>query len=194
VPSGGTVTDYAAWTVPLIALTLPADADEVWRHLREPELIRRWFGWEYDGLDDEIDLIFHQDATATGHELRWPDGDRIELAPQGSRTVIRIQRERKGGHDQIAEGWISFAHQLRFALEHHPGEPRTTLRLSGGRPRWNLPGDPYFASEHQVGAIVDGALLIVAAEVDRSASMTLSAYGTKPDEARWRAWWESGRP
>jgi uncharacterized protein YndB with AHSA1/START domain len=193
VPSGGTVTDYAQSPVPLIALTLAADADEVWRHLREPELIRRWFGWDYDGLDDEIDLIFLREAIATGHELRWPDGDRIALAPQGARTVIRIHRERTGGHDQIAEGWISFAHQLRFALEHHPGEERTTLRLAGGRPRWNLPGDPYFASEHQVGAIVDGALLIVAAEVDRSAAMTLSAYETKPDEARWRAWWESGR-
>jgi hypothetical protein len=181
-------------TVPLIALTLPATIDEVWRHLREPELIRRWFGWDYDGLEEEIALIFLEEAQAGDHELRWADGDRIELVAQGRRTVIRFHRDRQSDFDPIAEGWVSFAHQLRFALEQDPAEPRHTLRFTGGRPRWNLPGEPYFASEHQVGAVVDGALLVVAAEIDRSASMTISAYGAEPDEARWRAWWDSGRP
>lgn len=39
--------------------------------------------------------------------------------------------------------------------------------------------------------MVDDALLIVAAEPDGSAAMTLNAFGAEPDEARWRAWWDA---
>lgn len=180
--------------MPLIALTLSSSLDEAWRHLREPELIRRWFGWDYDGLEEEIALIFLQEVVEGEHEIHWTDGDRIELFPQGTRTVMRVHRESRGEYDPIAEGWISFAQQLRFALEHHPGEPRATLRLTGGRPRQELPGTPYFSSANQAGAVVDGALLVVVTELDGSTSMTLSAYGEAPDEARWRGWWERGRP
>ena len=180
--------------MPLIALTLAATLDEAWRHLREPDLIRRWFGWDYDGLDEEIALIFFQEAVAGEHEIRWADGDRIALSPQGDRTVMRIDREGGGEYDPIAEGWISFAHQLRFALEHHPGEPRHTLRMTGGRPRQDIPGTPYFASANQEGTVIDGALLVVVTELDGSTSVTVSAYGDALDEARWRGWWERGRP
>jgi uncharacterized protein YndB with AHSA1/START domain len=180
--------------MPLIALTLTAPLDEAWRHLREPDLIRRWFGWDYDGLDEEIALIFLQEAIAREHEIIWADGDRIALSPQGDRTVMRIHRDRGDEYDPIAEGWISFAQQLRFALEHHPGEPRHTLHMTGGRPRLDIPGTPYFASANQAGTIVDGALLVVVTELDGSTSMTISAYGEAPDRPRWREWWERGRP
>ena len=181
--------------MPLIALTLAASLDESWRHLREPELIRRWFGWDYDGLDEEIELIFLREAIAGEHEIHWEDGDVIELAPQGPRTVMRIHREPQPTYDPIAEGWISFAHQLRFALEHHPGEPRATIHLTGGHPREELHGTPYFSGAHQAGTIVGGALLVVVTELDGSSSMTLNAYGEiPPDARRWRRWWEGGRP
>jgi uncharacterized protein YndB with AHSA1/START domain len=179
--------------MPLIELTLPAGIDEVWRHLREPALIRRWFGWDYDGLDHEIEVIFLQEATVGSYELDWGDplqgGDRIVLAEAGPDTLLRVHREPAGGFDAVAEGWISFAHQLRFALEHE-GE-RRTLRLTGGRPRADQPGEPYFQTELQTATVVDGALLLVAAGADGSAAMTLSAYGGEPDEGRWRAWWEA---
>jgi hypothetical protein len=181
--------------MPLIALTLAASVDEAWLHLREPELIRRWFGWDYDGLDEEIELIFLQAAVAGEHEIRWADGDRIELARQGERAVMRIHREPQESYDPIAEGWISFAHQLRFALEHHPGEPRATVHLTGGRPRQQLCGTPYFSDANQAGSIVDDALLVVVTELDGSTTMTLNAYGEiPPDAARWRRWWVGGRP
>ena len=43
---------------PLIEVELPAPVEEVWAHLRDPGFIRRWFGWEYEGLEGEIEFIF----------------------------------------------------------------------------------------------------------------------------------------
>ena len=37
-----------------VEVTVDAPRDVVWRELTEPERIRHWFGWEYDGLDEEI--------------------------------------------------------------------------------------------------------------------------------------------
>ena len=42
----------------LIEITVPAPVDVVWRALREPDIVRRWFGWEYDGLTAEVQHIF----------------------------------------------------------------------------------------------------------------------------------------
>ncbi len=181
--------------MPLIELTLPAGIDDAWRHLREPALIGRWFGWEYEGLGHEIDVIFMQEAAVDelDHALDWASGpeggDRIELADAGPQTILRVHHEHGDGFDPVAEGWISFAHQLRFALEHE-GE-RRTLRLTGGRPRDDQPGEPYFQTERQTATVVDGALLLVADGGDGTAAMTLSVYGGEPDEARWRAWWDA---
>lgn len=182
--------------MPLIELTLPAEIGDAWRHLRDPALIRRWFGWDYDGLEHEIDVIFLQEASVddADHVLQWGDGiqegDRIELADGGVQTIVRVFRNPPPeGFDPMAEGWISFAYQLRFALEHH-GQDRRTLRLTGGRMPAELPGEPYFHTEHQAASVTDGALVLVAAEPDGSAALTVSAYGGEPDEARWRAWWE----
>jgi hypothetical protein len=121
-------------------VTLPAAADEVWAHLREPVLIRRWFGWEYDGLSDEIDAIFLGEAAAEtgsrslrfdyGHEQR----DRFDLEPDGAGTVLRVTRwGTDGGFDDIAEGWTTFVQQLRFAVARHPGEERRTAYVASGK-------------------------------------------------------------
>ena len=39
-----------------VEVSVDAPRDVVWRALTEPERIRHWFGWEYDGLEDEIEL------------------------------------------------------------------------------------------------------------------------------------------
>jgi hypothetical protein len=82
-------------------------------------------------------------------------------------------------YDDITEGWITFVHQLAFALEHHPGEARHTLFYAGTGDRSPSPaelfkltaavgseyatdlcgeaatGRVYFRSDNQVGVTVD---------------------------------------
>jgi uncharacterized protein YndB with AHSA1/START domain len=183
-------------------LTLPAEPDVAWRHLREPELIRRWFGWDYDGLGHEIDVIFLQEASVDdrGRALEWGDGiqagDRFELTDLGVETGLRVVRgSPEPGYDDLAEGWITFAEQLRFALAHGGDEGRSTVHLSGGsagavaRAR-ELGGETWYRSEHQAGVLVDGGLLAVWEKPPAaSASMTFTCFGAPPDEARWREWW-----
>jgi hypothetical protein len=118
---------------PLIEVTIRAPVDDVWDHLRDPLLIRRWFGWEYDGLSEEIDGIFGEwaEADEDARSLRWEEGgDRFELEPEGDNTRLRVTRSASGSYDDIGEGWISFVQQLRFALDRHAGEDRRTLYLS----------------------------------------------------------------
>jgi hypothetical protein len=124
----------------LIEVTVPAPTDTVWRAVREPEEIRRWFGWEYGGLDDEIRSIFDETAEVSEAQrtLGWEHGDRLTVRPDGSQTVIRVTRAasadgatRDDVDDDISEGWITFVQQLRFALDRHPGEDRRTLYVGG---------------------------------------------------------------
>src|ERR671915_491765 len=81
---------------------------EVWRALTEPDQVRRWFGWDYAGLDEEIELMFVANAK---HE------------PPG--RILMFE-----GDDQFEEGWRAFLLQLRDYLERHPGKRRRTIRLT----------------------------------------------------------------
>lgn len=118
----------------LIDLTVQATVDDVWAALTDPVAVRQWFGWEYEGLDDEIRLIFAEQATADGgaHTLAWPDGDSIVLTERDGGTGVQVRRPPHGPtfdgvHDPVDEGWITFLHQLRFALERHRGQERRTV-------------------------------------------------------------------
>jgi uncharacterized protein YndB with AHSA1/START domain len=116
-------------------IEIAAPPEDVWRALREPEEIRRWFGWEYDGLAEEVELIFVTGASVAdeGRVLRYEGEDAIELEPQGDGTMLRVRRAGGAPGDEIDQGWLTFAQQLRLMLERHRGEPRRTLRLSGRR-------------------------------------------------------------
>jgi hypothetical protein len=112
----------------------------VWRALRDPAELRRWFGWDYDGLDDEIRYIFedHSEVSETDRTLRGDQGDHISLLPDGDRTVLRVTRTAPADgaswddvYDDISEGWITFVQQLRFMLDRHQGQDRRTLFLDG---------------------------------------------------------------
>ena len=180
---------------PLIEVELPAPIDTAWAHLREPALIRRWFGWEYEGLAHEIEVIFRQEAAVDDrtHTLEWGDGiqegDRFALEDLGERTLLRVTRQAAEGYDEIAEGWITFAQQLRFALAHPDGE-RHTLRLTGDGPALRLPeGEPFFRTEHQEGVVTDGALVIAMRAPERTVAV-ITTFGAPPDDARWRALWD----
>jgi uncharacterized protein YndB with AHSA1/START domain len=175
-----------------LEVTIAAPVGDVWSALRDPELIRRWHGWHFDGLDKEIEVIYHQNfvESAAEHRLEIQGGDLFELADLGGRTRLRVTRAPRGGdpewdayYDDITEGWITFVHQLAFALERHPGADRRTVFLSGASATPVLeatglaavaglsPGSPYeleapagetlrgeirFRSAGQVGLTVDG--------------------------------------
>lgn len=139
---------------PLIEVTLPAPVDVVWDHLRDPAKIRRWFGWEYEGLDDEIAFIFQGppedspielppdaglDVDDAARTITWRYGgeqvDHLRLTAEGDGTRLRMTRTVPpeawdGVFDDLAEGWRIFVQQLRFAFTHHPGEERRTVWIA----------------------------------------------------------------
>jgi uncharacterized protein YndB with AHSA1/START domain len=124
-----------------VEVTIAAPIDQVWRALREPELIRRWHGWDDPALDAEVDFIYRQHFTESEaeHTLSVQGGDTFTLHDAGSgRTLVRMVRAPRGVnpewdayYDDVNEGWITFMHQLRFFLERHPGVDRRTVFLAG---------------------------------------------------------------
>jgi uncharacterized protein YndB with AHSA1/START domain len=210
-----------------VEVTIAAPVDEVWRALREPALIRHWHGWEYEengGLDAEIEQIFLRDFTesAAEHTLILGDGDTFTLHQAGDgRTLVRMVRAPKGSnpewddyYEDVNEGWTTFMHQLRFALERHPGMARRTIFLDGtgdpfaalgldrtatGRYTAELAGEPvsgevWFTSANQAGFTVDswgnGLLIVGTAPVSPArphggAMAVLTTYGQ--DDAAYQA-------
>ncbi|GIG23442.1 hypothetical protein Cch01nite_41660 [Cellulomonas chitinilytica] len=42
----------------IVSIDIPVPMATVWEHLRDPQLIHRWYGWDDPGLDDEIHRVF----------------------------------------------------------------------------------------------------------------------------------------
>jgi uncharacterized protein YndB with AHSA1/START domain len=177
----------------IVEVTIAAPFATVWRALRDPAEIRRWHGWEYDGLDEEIEAIYASGASASEEDgtIDLSDvGTRFAVERQEDGTLVRVTKAapRDDGFDEIDEGWITFFNQLRFALERHPGEERRTLHINGTvhepltPARLGLEGAEVFhRTPHQVGLTVEGwndALLVVY----RGGRVIVSTYGL--DEAR----------
>ena len=57
----------------LIELAIAAPLETVWRAIREPAIIRNWFGWDADTLTDEIEYIFvqHAEPFEAAHMLQF---------------------------------------------------------------------------------------------------------------------------
>jgi uncharacterized protein YndB with AHSA1/START domain len=212
---------------PIIVVTVAAPVETVWDALRDPKKIRHWHGWDFEengGLDAEIDLIYQQNFTAdeAGHVLNVQGGDVFRLEPDGDGCRVTLTRaphsddpEWDQYYDDVTEGWITFMHQLKFAVERHPGEERRTVFLSGSSVPGGVPidlagaeGSPYraelagqqvhgtvwFRSEHQLGLTVDEWRdgLVVLSQVgpsetkpDGAAMAVLSTYGL--DDASYDA-------
>jgi len=123
----------------LVEVTVPASADAVWAALRDPAKIKDWFGWDSEGLKDEIDFIFvtHAEADDEKRVVTFVGvNDRYEVVARGDTSVVRVVRSAPAGDwsdvfDGMIEGWISFTWQLVFAFARHPGQPRRTIFFSG---------------------------------------------------------------
>ena len=123
----------------LVEVTVPAPADRVWDALRDPQKIAQWFGWEADGLKDEIDFIFitHAEADAARRTVTFVGvNDRYEVEANGDASIVRVVRSAPAGSwsdifDGMTEGWIAFTHQLAFAFARHDLQPRRTIFFSG---------------------------------------------------------------
>jgi hypothetical protein len=122
-----------------VEIRIDAPREEVWRAVREPGRIREWFGWDYDGIGPEIEMIFVGVPTEQPPErVDFGDGSHLELTADGSATVVRmIQPGSLDGtawddvYDGVEEGWRMFLEQLRFLLETGPRGTRRTVFLAG---------------------------------------------------------------
>ena len=183
-----------------VEVTVDAPRDEVWRALTEPEQIKHWFGWQYDGLDDEITWIFQNTKRFPPDRIELSDDGVIEVVEDGPRTLIRAIKpgdldavEWQDVYGDIEEGWITFFNQLRHRIARHPDATRRTIfrRREGTLPE--LPGEPWHESRYQRGADVDGELLIVFAKPEGEATLLVTTYDLDDDEfAAAEVRWERG--
>ncbi|WBB65076.1 activator of HSP90 ATPase [Micromonospora sp. WMMD812] len=200
-----------------VEVAVAAPIGRVWSALTEPGEIRQWFGWEYDGLADEIREIFVE------HVERFPpvrlamaDGSELVLAADGERTLLRVvvPGDGDGGFNPILEGWRAFTEQLRFLLERRPAGPRHTVYLTGAATGAQLlaalppvgEGELWHDSRY-LRMVVDrgGRLLTALAEQPLAGdevapvSLTVASYG--PDDAaaahlrdEWSTRWHAALP
>jgi hypothetical protein len=189
-----------------IEVTINAPRDAVWRALTEVEQIRHWFGWEYDGLEGEIEYIFVEHAELHAPDrIEFGDGTTFTLDEVGpARTVVRAVKpgdassaEWKDVYGGVEEGWITFLNQLRHRFEHAPPGVRRMLVLEGVLAALpDLPGTPWHATRYQRGADVKGSLVVVGIRPGGEGQLLVTAYDL--DDAtfarlvdEWTAWWQS---
>jgi hypothetical protein len=177
-----------------VEISVTAGRDVTWETVTQPARLRQWFGWDYDGLDAEIEQIFVDEATLWGPEsLGWADGSRLEVSGDDEQARVRVAREGAGPgdperYDAIEEGWRAFLIQLRFLLDERPRGRRRTLYLTGeaqGRQAMALVEGEWQRFGPRVAWIVDGDrhLVVVSGQLpldDPAAGrveVTVSTYG-----------------
>ncbi|BCJ52016.1 hypothetical protein Asp14428_34910 [Actinoplanes sp. NBRC 14428] len=198
-----------------VEIGVAAGRDAVWEAFTRPAVLRRWFGWDYDGLDGEIRQIFVDAAIALAPgQMGWPDGSYVEVTGDSNRSTVRAVREgtSSGGadrYDAIEEGWRSFLVQLRHLLEEKPRGARRTIYLTGattGRQALDLAAGDGGGAPQRAGTRVawlvdpDEHLIVIAGRepLDSPAvgpmEVTVSTYGL--DDAafevvrkRWEERW-----
>jgi uncharacterized protein YndB with AHSA1/START domain len=193
-----------------VEVVIHAPRDVVWRALTDPDEPRRWFGWDYEGLGDEIRYIFVDHATQLPPaRIEMGGAQTIELVEDGPRTIVRVVQPGPLAdaawdelYEEIVQGWHAFFQQLRHYLERHPGEERRTLYLEGTASAPTAlaavdelaPGQAWYAGRHQRVTATErygGGLVVVLAanglDSDESGrvQVTLTTHGL--DDARFAA-------
>ena len=210
------MTEQKAFTV---EVPVAAPAAAVWAALRDPVLIAQWHGWDYDGLEAEIQVIYFNYATEVPpHRLDLSDGtgrQRLVMEERGAGSVVRVSREGATDDgvrfDMIEEGWLQFFSQLRYLLERRPAGQRRTIFLEGDAAPATVatalpdraPGAEWHRAPHQLGwAAADGSLIVAASPTPLTSTapaplmVTVSTFGL--DDAAfaaaqmsWGEWWAS---
>ena len=104
----------------VVDLEIAAPAERVWQALRDKDEVLRWFGWEYDGLDAEVDEIFFTGAQADYAARTLDTGDGVYTvrdAGGGARVVVTRTTPPSRDPDPIDAGWQQFTAQLRTYVE-----------------------------------------------------------------------------
>lgn len=131
----------------VISVDVPVDFDTAWAYVRQPGLIRRWWGWNRPSLDEDIHEMFCRDAVVQRPDstlpvgwLRWHNRDRLEVRGGIARphATILVRRPEHvllatydGVRDAVDEQWVTWLHNLRFALTDHVGEERHAFAVHG---------------------------------------------------------------
>lgn len=187
-----------------VEVSIDAPRDTVFRALTDTDEIRRWFGWDYPGLDEEIKYIFvdHAKPEPSAYRIDFPPMQTIDLLPDGAGTIVRVvcpgTLEGTGWEDlfdAMEEGWRTFFHQLKWHLERgHEGQDRRTVYLSGKASAPEVlaaveaaaPGREFQASRHQRAVAPDAAEIDLVSVLSSrplddaetaNVSVTLTTYG-----------------
>ncbi|WP_019135449.1 hypothetical protein [Cellulomonas massiliensis] len=132
----------------IVSLDIPVPLRTVWEHLRDPALVRRWYGWDHPGLDAEIRRLFVEtmvetrdvEGDTTVHRVRW-EHNHVKVwaaahEPRHTRLVMTRPSHQgtstfDGVRDEVDEAWTAWLHQLQFALTRHLDVERRTLSSFG---------------------------------------------------------------
>ncbi len=181
-----------------LSVLVNADAEQVWHMLREPARTAQWHGWELEGLDAEIQQIYHSNVTESPDHLRLEleMGDVFTLEPRPDGTLLVLTRGEAAGewakyNDDMTSGWSMFIQQLKFALERHPKTLRRTIYVDGTSSAhtnlWDAlgidtgwlpdPGEPYELTLN-TGAILCGKVWY---RTDSQVGLTVADYAEHGD-------------
>jgi len=194
----GGVTDERTLKPYRVEVPVDAGRDEAWEAVTQPPILHQWFGWDYDGLDAEIQQIFVDEATLVSPErMSWADGSYLEVTGDDDAGTVRAVREGPAPddpeqYDAIEEGWKVFLIQLQFLLRRRPRGVRRTLYLTGettGRQVLELVDGEWQRFGSRVAWVVDGDghlvrsghLPVDARDAGRS-EVLVSTFGLTDDE------------
>jgi hypothetical protein len=125
----------------LVEILVAAPIETVWKAVRDPLEMQRWFGWDYPNLAADLDMMFSGLKTVIANDAErtlFDEPDRFTFEAVGAQTIVRVIRSAPvtddawtGIYSDVIEGWLTFFQQLKFVLERHPGAARRTLYLNG---------------------------------------------------------------
>jgi hypothetical protein len=194
----GPMTDQRVLKPYNVEISLAVGRDEAWDAVTQPPVLHQWFGWDYDGLDAEIQQIFVDEATLVAPErMGWADGSYLEVIGDDDSSTARAVRAGDPSvdpdrYDAIEEGWRAFLTQLRFLFGGRPKGVRRTLQLTGettGRQALSLvDGDWNRVGDRLAWTVdADGHLVVVSGHVHLRSpdaaqfQITVSTFGLDDD-------------